>query len=299
MNRFIRSGFVAAALVLVAPNFALAAQACETAPVVSLVQPGTSAIYVEWTNDVTDVIDFTVTLDQSGSTVDEQNVSADATAATFFGVAVGEDYHVSVTANTDRGSFTSTPSDAVAVIDEYIPIDPPVIETQKLDVSLVTVTLSEDGQSWILSIGAIDQQGERGLYGFVTADGQTCWAYSPAEAVVGDTVSCDISTLEDGSTPEVTAAYYQQDWVMYYARSGVGGIDDVTTTIPGDMGGSEDSSTTVPEGVVETTDVVPTPYQEFVAATTPHEPNTAASIAVLVLGAVAILVLMRPRRVTP
>jgi len=298
MNRLIRSGLLAAALVVAAPGFAMAAQADCAVPSVTLVQPGTSAVYVEWTSEVANVNDFTVTLDQSGTTIDKQSVSADASSATFFGVALGEDYHVSVSANTDAGTFTSLPSEAVAVTEGYIPVDPPVIPTQELDASTVTVTLSEDGQSWIISIAAIDQQGERALYGFVTADGQTCWAYSPDTAVVGDVVSCDISPLEDGSTPEVTSAYYQKDWVMYSMMRD-GGI--VTTTIPGI--GDDSTDTTVPEGTVDPSEtVVPTPYEDFVVTSAPSAtstPNTAVSVGVLLLGALATVILMRPRRVTP
>lgn len=297
MNRLIRSGLLASILVVAVPGFAIAAEANCSVPSVTLVQPGTSAVYVEWTSDVTDVVDFTVTLEQSGVTIDEQSVAPDANSATFFGVAIGDGYQVSVTANTDAGSFTSKLSDAVSVTDGYVPVDPPAVETQELDPTTVTVTLSEDGQSWILSIAAIDQQGERGLYGFVTADGQTCWAYSPAYASIGDAVSCDISLLEDGSTPEVTAAYYQKDWVMYYTR---GGVDGVTTTIPGDGDGTDTTDTTVPTDIVDVTEIdVPTPYQEFVSSPRASDPNMAVSIGVLVLGAAATLVLMRPRRVAP
>lgn len=300
MNRLIRTGILAATLVVGAPGLALAASADCAVPSVTLVQPGTSAIYVEWTSDVANVLDFTVTLDQAGATIDEQSVAPDANAATFFGVAVGEDYKVSVSANTDSGTFTSLPSEAVAVTEGYIPVDPPDRLTQKLDVAAVTVTLAEDGQSWILSIPAIDQQGEGGLYGFVTVDGQNCWAYSPDTAVAGDVVSCDIALLEDGSTPEVTAAYYQHDWVMY---SIMRGGDGVTTTIPGMGDGGDSTETSVPDGVVDpsVTDV-PNPYEDFIAtssAPATSTPNTVVTVIVVALGAVATVVLMRPRRVTP
>ena len=298
MNRLMRSSLLATALVVAAPGFATAAQADCSVPSITLVQAGTSAVYVEWTSDVANVNDFTVTLDQSGATIDEQSVSSDASSATFFGVGLGEDYHVHVSANTDSGTFTSLPSEAISITDAYIPIDPPVIKTQELDVTTVTVTLSEDGQSWILSIPAIDQQGERALYGFVTADGQACWAYSPETALEGDVVSCGIAVLEDGSTPEVTSAYYQKDWVMYTMMRD-GGL--VTTTIPGI--GDDTSETTVPEGVVDATEtVVPTPYEDFVvtsAAPVAKTPNVVVSVGVLLLGAIAVLVLMRPRRVAP
>ena len=298
MNRLIRSSVLATALVIAAPGFAVAAQADCSVPSITLAQAGTSAVYVEWASDVPNVNDFTVTLDQSGATIDEQSVSADANSATFFGVELGEDYHVRVSANTDSGTFTSLPSEAISVTDAYIPVDPPVIKTQELDVATVTVTLSEDGQSWILSIPAIDQQGERALYGFVTADGQACWAYSPDTAVEGDVVSCDVALLEDGSTPEVTSAYYQKDWVMYSMMRG-GGL--VTTTIPGI--GDDISETTVPEGTVDPSEtVVPTPYEDFVVTSaTPvaDTPNIVVSVGVLLAGAVAVLILMRPRRVAP
>lgn len=300
MNRLIRSGILAVSLVVAAPGLALAASADCAVPSVSLVQAGTSAVYVEWTSDVANVIDYTVTLDQSGATVDEQSVAPDANTATFFGVALGEDYHVSVSANTDSGTFTSLPSEAVAVTEGYIPVDPPVRTTLKLDVATVSVSGAEDGQSWILSIPAIDQQGERGLYGFVTADGQTCWAYSPATTIAGDVVSCDIALLEDGSTPEVTAAYYENDWVMY---STMRGGDDVTTTVPGSGDGGDSTETSIPDGVVDpaVTDV-PTPYEDFIAtssAPTTSSPNTAVTITVVLLGVLATVVLMRPRRAKP
>ena len=298
MNRFIRSGLLTIALVIGTPGFVLAAQADCSVPTIILVQPGTSAVYVEWTSDVPEVNDFTVTLLQTGVMIDEQSVSADANSATFFGVGIGEDYRVKVSANTDSGSFTSLPSDPISVTDGYIPIDPPFVATQELDPTTVSVTLSEDGQSWILSIPAIDQQGERALYGFVTADGQTCWAYSPDTTVAGDVVSCDISLLDDGSTPVVSSAYYQKDWVMYSMMRD-GGV--VTTTVPGIGDGSTEANQSE-NSVDPSENVVPTPYVDFVVtSTTPgaSTPNGAVSIGVLLLGALSALVVMRPRRLTP
>lgn len=298
MNRLIRSSILATVLVVAAPGFALAAHADCTVPTITLVEPATSAIYVEWTSDVTNVNDYTVTLDQSGVTMDEQNVAADATSATFFGVAIGEDYHVTVSANTDEGTFTSLSSDPVAVTDAYIVVDPPVIDTLKLDPSLVSVTLSDDGLSWILSFPAIDQNGERGLYGFVTQDGQSCWAISPADAAPGDSVSCDVALLEDGSTPVVTEAYYQNDWVMYYSMRSA---TDVPTTIAN--AGDDNGEQIVPVDAVDPNEPpVPTPYDDVLMTTsgaTQSSPNTAVSVGVLLLGALAAIAILRPRRTTP
>ncbi|MBU6233457.1 MAG: hypothetical protein KJS64_04330 [Acidobacteria bacterium] len=300
MSRLLRSGLLAVALTVSIPGIALAADCSPCpAPTVTIVEPGVSMIYVEWSSDIADVVDYTVTLSQRDSTVDEQVVSGDVTAATFFGVAEGSDYVVTVTANTATDSYSSLPSESVAVTESYIVVDPPVHVTTKLDPSTVTLTLSEDESTWIVEIPAIDQGGKPGIYGVVTSDGGSCWGFSASDTSEGDLVSCGIEVQDPLSTPEVTAAYYQEDYVMYALRDASG----VTTTIEG-VAGPVECSVTTPDDVATCETIspqdVPTPYDDVLLTSTTSTPSplpgTAVSVAVAVLGLLAIGVVMRPRR---
>ena len=305
MLSFMRQGVIAITLVLATPGIA-AASGCAPcpSPEVTLVDAGPSMIYVEWSSDVSDVVDFTVSLDQSGVLVDEQTVAGDVTAASFFGVAIGTDYRVSVTANTATDSFASSPSDPVSVTEDYIEIDPPVHITVKIDPSAVTLTLSEDGSTWVASLAAIDQAGRAGIYGISTSDGQSCWAFSASDVVEGDVVSCGIDVADDASMPEVTAAYYQEDYVMYAMRDGsvepiltAGGEGDTSSVECAALTG--ESTDTMPECSAIDPRTVPTPFDDVMATSSlvsSSQPGTGVSVAVAVAGLLASMMVMRPRR---
>jgi hypothetical protein len=302
MIHTLRRGLFVAALIVATPGVALAAGCtpCPT-PVVTTVEAGASMIYVEWSSDVADVVDFTVVLDQLGRTVDEQTVSADVNAASFFGVAEGSDYSVSVTANTATDAYSSSPSESVSVTESYVFIDPPVRVTTKLDPTTVTLALSEDESTWIVSIPTIDQGGQAGIYGVTTSDGSSCWAFSASDNVEGDVVSCGIEALDPLVAPEVTAAYYEEDYVMYAMRAG--GI--ATTTLAGTGESLECSVTTSDDNVDDCVTIdprdIPTPFDDVVmtsSAGSSTQPGVGVSFAVAALGLIAIVVVMRPRRRT-